>query len=57
MRNGTILMLHIIPNRKLQIISFRMTCNVAVCTVGINKSVPLSLNHHILSNAEPIYTK
>ena len=23
----------------------------------VNKSVPLSLNHHIFSNTEPIYTK
>ena len=34
MRNGTILTLRIIPNRKLHTISFQMAYNLAVCTVG-----------------------
>ena len=34
MRNGTILTLHIMPNRKLHTISFQMAYNMAVCTVG-----------------------
>ena len=34
MRNGTILTLRIIPNRKLHTISFEIAYNVAVCTVG-----------------------
>ena len=33
MRNGTILRLHIIPNRTLHTISFQLEYNVAVCTV------------------------
>ena len=32
--NGTILMLHIIPNCKLHTISFQMAFYVAVCMVG-----------------------
>ena len=32
--NCTILMLHIIPNRKLHTITFQMEYNVAVCAVG-----------------------
>ena len=38
MRNGTILMLHIIPNRKLHTISFQMAYDVAVSTVGTLKT-------------------
>ena len=34
MRNGIILTLHIIPNRKLQTISFQMAYDVVVCIVG-----------------------
>ena len=34
MRNGTILTLRIIPDRKLHAISFQIACSVAVCTVG-----------------------
>ena len=34
MRNGTNLALHIIPDRKLHTISFQMTYNVTMCTVG-----------------------
>ena len=39
MRNGTILTLHIIQNRKLHTISFQMTYDVAVSTVGTLNSL------------------
>ena len=37
--NCTILMFHIIPNRKLRTISFQMGYNVALCVVGPLNSI------------------
>ena len=43
--NFTILMLHIIPNRKLHTINFQMAYNVAVCTVDPLNSTKIGFGH------------